>query len=291
MAEEYRLQLFADEGAAAESTGVTADAAGRQTGAMAEGNGAGIPEAGQDAAAATEETFDSLIAGRYKQDFQNRVHSIMQGRLAKSKADTELLSKLEPVVQLVAQNYGMAVEDIRKADIDALAKSILEDNRFYEEMAAERGFTAEQMRKVYQTEQRAQRLEREQVRQQQEAERQQQWGHILQQAEQLREKYGQFNLEAEMKNDQFARMIAVGVPLEAAYTAMHHAELAGNAMQYAAKQTASRIAGNIAAGAQRPREAGLSGQAGAQSQPRPTYTRKEIDAILARVRRGEKVTL
>ena len=55
------------------------------------------------------------------------------------------------------------------------------------------------MRKVYQTEQRAQRLEREQARQQQEAERQQQWGHILQQAEQLREKYGQFNLEAEMK--------------------------------------------------------------------------------------------
>ena len=81
MAEEYRLQLFADEARnGLKSTGVTVDAAGRQTGAMAEGNGAGIPEAGQDATAATEETFDSLIAGRYKQDFQNRVHSINAGK-------------------------------------------------------------------------------------------------------------------------------------------------------------------------------------------------------------------
>lgn len=93
MAEEYRLQLFADEGAAAESTGVTADAAGRQTRGDGRGKQGRYSRSRQDAAAATEETFDSLIAGRYKQDFQNRVHSIMQGRLAKSNADTELLEQ------------------------------------------------------------------------------------------------------------------------------------------------------------------------------------------------------
>ena len=290
MVNSYDLQLFADEGAAVGDTGVTADVAGQQSEAIVSSGEASQGETGQDAAV-QEETFESLITGRYKKDFNDRVNRIVQGRLSRSKADTELVSKLEPMLQLVARGYGMSIEDLRSADIDTLSAHIMDDNRFYEEMAEERGFTADQMRKVYQTEQRAQLLERAETQRQQEAEKQQQWGQILQQAEALRGKYASFDLNKEMSNEQFARMVAVGVPLEAAYTAMHHTELANGAMQFAAQETARRISSSIAAGAKRPREAGLSAQAGAQAQPKVNYTKKDIDSILARVRRGEKVTL
>ena len=141
----YDLQLFADEGAAAGDTGVTADAAGQQNEAVASSGEASQGEAGQDAVA-QEESFESLITGRYKKDFNDRVNRIVQGRLSKSKADTELISKLEPMLQLVARGYGMSIEDLRSADIDTLSAHIMDDNRFYEEMAEERGFTADQMR-------------------------------------------------------------------------------------------------------------------------------------------------
>lgn len=79
------------------------------------------------------------------------------------------------------------------------------------------------------------------------------------QAEEMKLYFPGFDLRRELKNPVFARMTApgVGLSVEDAFYAVHRRELQAAAVQ-AAKQQVSNA---IAAGAMRPRENGLSGQA------------------------------
>lgn len=90
--EEYRnqfsLQLFAD-GAAAEGEGNT-------------GAEPAAPDAGEKLAApsgAAEESFETLIKGRYKKEFDRRVQSILHERFKANDAERARLAALEPEVE------------------------------------------------------------------------------------------------------------------------------------------------------------------------------------------------
>lgn len=88
------LQLFA-EGAAAEGEGNT-------------GEDPAAPAAGENTAApsgtAEEESFDSLIRGRYKKDFDQRVQSILRERFKANSADRARLAALEPEVETLRRD-------------------------------------------------------------------------------------------------------------------------------------------------------------------------------------------
>ena len=90
--------------------------------------------------------------------------------------------------------------------------------------------------------------------------------HILElerQAEAMKAIFPGFDLRQELKNPVFARMTApgVGLSVEDAYYAVHRRELQSAAVLAAKRQ----VSNAIAAGARRPRENGLSGQAPAVS--------------------------
>ena len=63
-------------------------------------------------AAAQTESFDELIRGKYKQDFDARVQAIVQDRLKNSKKSDETLSKLQPVLPMLGSQYGIDASDI-----------------------------------------------------------------------------------------------------------------------------------------------------------------------------------
>lgn len=86
---------------------------------------------------------------------------------------------------------------------------------------------------------------------------------LQRQAEELKLYFPDFDLREELKNPVFVRLTApgVGIRVEDAFYAVHRRELQEAAVQAAKRQ----VANAIAAGAQRPQEHGLSGQASAVS--------------------------
>ena len=86
---------------------------------------------------------------------------------------------------------------------------------------------------------------------------------LARQAEAVKEKYPAFDLEAEMQNPVFARMIApgVGIGVEDAYWAIHRNELQTAALRETAEKTAEKITNAILSGSRRPSEAGSTSQA------------------------------
>lgn len=285
----FDLQLFAEESMGGESV--------QDATVQGEASVDSTDTTGQDATV-EQESFDSLINGRYKNDFNQRVEGILKKRLAKSKKDAELIDRIGPALQLIGKNYGMDIEDIRKADIDALIQAAMNDNRFYEDIAAQMGLSEDQAKRVYQTEQRNKQLEKQEQERNEELEQRQVFANLVKQGDALKQKYPSFDLDREMQNEEFLKMViptskgGLGIPMENAFYALHKDEIERGAMQYAVQRTAEQISNSIQAGAARPREAGLSSQVGNGSltvNPR-NLSIEQREEIRKRVQRGEKIS-
>jgi type II secretory pathway component GspD/PulD (secretin) len=111
------------------------------------------------------------------------------------------------------------------------------------------------------------------------------------QAEALRETVPDFDFSRESANEDFARLLAAGLPVETAYEIVHRDELLESGMRYAARETERRLLGALAARGGRPGENALSssGAALVKSDPR-SMTKAERREIARRAMRGEKIT-
>ncbi|MBP3410078.1 MAG: hypothetical protein J6M10_03685 [Clostridia bacterium] len=243
----------------------------------------------------TQEDFESLISGRYKQDFERRVQGILQDRLKNSR---ERESRVAPILEMVAEQYGMDASDMEKLDLAALAEKMAGDTSRYEAEAAEMGLPAEVLAKLRKLERVQRRNEREaamrqkfeeQMRAQQQL--QSHFQNLQKQAEEVKKVYPGFDLEAELKNKAFVEMTKPGsnVDVMTAFRAIHHDELAGAEMQYAARKSAERISASVAANARRPAENGIKGSSAATAKLDPAnLSREDIRNLREEVLKGKK---
>lgn len=319
----FDLQLFADGGAGAGSGAGTGGTAGGD-GGMAAAAGTEIAQAEQrsparskrrenplanvtygrqaepakqmDAATQdqtqqqdTAENFEDLIKGRFKGDFESRVQGILQDRL---KGSREREAKVTPILERIAQKYGMDTADMANLDLDALTEAIDSDASQYEQEAMEKGMDVETLMKVKKLEriEAVQQREAEQKRQQAEIEQHLQG--MLRQGEEVKKLYPGFDLQVELQNPAFVRLTApgVGVDVRTAYEVVHRDEMRGAEMQFAAQKSAQRIAASVQANGRRPAENGAHGGAAATNKSDPRSLSKEDRAeIRRRVRNGEKI--
>lgn len=247
------------------------------------------------AAAPQEESFDDLINGRYKADFDKRVQGIVQNRLRASKASEEQLGKLQPIADMLAERYGTD-------DPGALLQALSDDKALYEAEAVEKGVPVELLIKTKQLERQQKMLDRQQQEIAQRNQAEQEYANLLQQAAALKAVNPAFDLDAEMANPAFGRMVlkppmGSGIPLESAYYAIHHREIEAaqrqqhmQVTQYAVAQTQQKVANAIAAGQHRPSENGATGASPAINKADPrNLTRADRDEIRKRVRNGERI--
>lgn len=284
------LQLFAEGGGAAggdggasggsASSGVTAAAAG-QTGVPA----AGVQ--GQEVVGDPREAeFERLIKGDYKDLYDKRVSDTIQKRLKSSKETVDKYNALAPTLEMLAGKYG-----VDAADINALNKAIQEDDTYYEDEALERGLTVAQLKEIKSMER-----ENAQLRQQMEEQRKQEkadaiYSRWMQEAEQTKQVYPNFDLRAESQNPQFMQLLQSNVPLRTAYEVVHKDDIISGAMQFTAKTIAGKVANSVAAGQQRPVEGGLSKQGAFQAGIDPAHMSKAQRLECAqRAARGERIT-
>lgn len=249
--QKYHIQLFADGAATAGADGV---------GTTAEGTVDTNVDGATGTQDAKEESFDDLIKGRFKQDYQAKFDKALNKRMSKANAQIQegidFRNKLTPALEKFAAKYG--IKD--STDIDSIVSAIDSDNSIYEEIATERGVTVEQAKELMQAER---IIRRDEIRQQQDAQKiafQNQMNAWLQEAEELKEYYPNFNFELESKNDKFREWLNRGMSVKDAYEHIHLPEFLSGAMGYAYNQCRQDIADTMRANANRPIENGTSQQ-------------------------------
>ena len=128
---------------------------------------------------------------------------------------------------------------------------------------------------------------------QEEAERNEMFRQLYQQGLALQERTPGFDLNQEMKNPQFVKLVhpKVGLDVETAFRVAHFKELEPLLMRYAAQQAAGQLAQSVATGQMRPPENGATQEAVQVNEDPRLWSREQREAIRERVRRGERVVL
>lgn len=278
------LQLFAEEGGAAADTG-----------ALASSTAETVDTDGMQAAPAEEqgeESFDDLIKGRYKQDYSRHVQEAISKRFKNQRDNQEFIDRMSPALNLMAERYGIQPDKDGNVDYDALYNKLVDDNSMYEEEAFKRGMSVEDLKHMKQLEFRNAQLQRKNDEAEREAQNRAEFEKLVQQGEELKRLYPNFDLSAEMQNPDFGRLIAVNVPVRTAFEVVHKDEILAGGMQYAVQQTAQKLSKAVQSGSRRARENGTSGQSASEvgTLDPSKLTLKDLQRIKARAERGERVT-
>ena len=278
-------------GGAAAAAGSAADA-----GQPGEGAGAGAQSApnaaqtGQDATAGEtprdlKAEFDALVKGEYKGEFDARVQKIINQRFAKAKAAEEANGKMQAAMDVLAQRYSLKADDY-----DGIAAALNDDQKLYEEAAGEAGMDVKQFMRVQQLERENARYQRQQAELAQRRQMDQAYQRLMQEADGVKAQYPAFDLNAEMQDPDFVRLLRAQVPLKTIYEVRHQDEILGGAMQYTAQKVAAKVAAGVSANRGRPAENGAaaSGASGARFDVEHS-TKEQRMALIRRAANGERI--
>ncbi len=298
MAEKFlkiNLQLFAEGGAGGASSASGTEGGQAATGVQADP----AAETGVNADPAAKEDRAKAYAqfkAEYKAEFDAEVQGMMRDRLKKSVEKTaeleKKLSDIAPLIDSISIRYG-----IDASDAAALLAAYEADDSNYEKEAYASDSTVEQARKFNQLKRenvslsRAEETRREAEAQADEERRKMEtfrkWD---KESEKLREIYPNFDFATEAGNEQFSRLVGLGVDLRTAYEVTHKDDIIRGAMQFTAQRTAEKVANSVKANGSRPSENGLSSQAAAKSGiDINSLTREQIDAYKKRAANGERI--
>lgn len=291
------LQLFADGGDGGSGMGVSGSAAGSNESSSTDlsdvkygidldseaAQESAKPEAGSEEA----ESFDSLIKGRYKADYDSHVQEIVRSRVKNMQGTVDAYEKATPLIEAMAQRYGIA----DSSNIDAILAAFDEDAELLEAEAETRNIPVDQLKAM-------KKLERENAvlrNRQQAAERERATNATVQvwqqQAEEARRTYPDLNLDVEIQNPKFRSLLQSDIDVKTAYQVVHADDIMMHGMEYATKQAAEKVARSVAAGAKRPSEGGNgSGVAAIHKTDVSSLTKNDMKEVYRRVARGERVS-
>lgn len=230
--------------------------------------------------------FEALIKGEYKDLFSERMQQVINKRFKEGKGLEERVSKMSPILDIMANRYG-----VQAGDIEGLQRALESDNAYWEAAADEAGLTVEQymnMQKMKmqlnQMQQMKQQMEREQFANKQ----YEKW---MDEAAQVQQTYPNFDFNSEFANEKFVSLLRSGVPMQHAYEVMHMEDIKNNLMTSTAQVVEKQVADNIKAKGQRPRENGMTTSNGIVVKSDVSkLTKEDRRTIAQRVARGEQIT-
>lgn len=231
-----------------------------------------------------EDAKKGEFAELYGQDVQNAIRDRF-----KNQADAnEQLNKLGPMLQVLMDRAEVK-------SVDDLIHHVMDDDSLYEEEASEAGMTVEAYKNFKEIERQRDEMAAREQQNIQEQRLREHYGNLSRQAEAMKQMYPDFDLQQELKNPQFFRMTSIegGIPVEDAYFAIHHKELAPQMMAYGMQRARTQMGQTIQAQRQRPAEGAMRSQtqpaAEVRLDPR-NLTRRERDEIRRQVHLGKRVT-
>lgn len=264
------------------------DPQGQQVEPTQQNEGSQAPFAGSNeegTEADPSKVFEEMIKGQYKDQFQNKVQSILDRRFKAMNDQQETIAAYESVIEPLMSIYGTE-------DMEDLRNAILKDNGKVEQLADEAGMSVEQYL-AYQDTMRQnaqyQAAEEERVAQEESDRIYEDW---MQQAEELKADYPAFDLEAEVENPAFLDLIKnPNIDIRTAYEALHLQEIMQGTASHVAEAVRQNTVNTIRARGMRPAENGLSEQPGIVRKTDASKLSKADRAEIARrVARGETIT-
>lgn len=287
---KLKLQLFAEGSGASASTGTVAEGTGENSQDAAD-NTTGRDSEGSvvqdDTADNNRPSFEDLIKGEYKQDFDDKIHAIIRKKTAEIKSQRERLESMNPILDLLSSKYG-----IDATDLGSIEKAILSDNAYLEEEAVERGMSVDQLRLLKQTEHENKILKDTIERNRKQTETDRIYNEWMNQAESLKETYPNFDFMVEAQNNDFAQLLRNGIDVRTAYEVIHKDEIIQGAMAVTAQKVKESVTNDIRANGNRPSENGTSNQsaAGFTIDKIKKLTKAERKSLGERAARGERIT-
>ena len=253
------LQLFGDgQGASGDNavlTGVTATDAASPSGVTAR------DAAVQDRAAA----FEALIKGEYKDLYDARVQDTVRRRLGAAKEEGARYRAVEPTLALIGELLGE-----EPSEAEAIGKKL---RALLKEDAKKREASARDTQK-----------DRERCEN-----RYRQWAG---EARALTGRYPHFDVGRELRDPRFRAKLQGGVDMRTAFESVHRDEILHAAMSHTARAVREQLSRTVGLSALRPAENGITPRATAgHTSDVSQLSRAERDAIIRRVREGEKITV
>lgn len=264
---KLNLKLFdggagAGGAAAAGEAGTAGSATAENTGVKDGSQGAAEGAEGEDVADQNPAAEDPEVRRQayrdmieqYKDLYQEDVQGIVDRRLRGNREMKENFDKAMGFINFLGNRYG-----IQDGNIDNIQKAVEEDEAYWEDAAAKEGLSTEQYKHMKKLE-----SENAQFREAKEnAERLQQRNQMYQkwndEAKELSKLYKGFNLNEEVKNPDFVKLLGAGVPMRTIFETLHHDEILSGAMAYTAKQVAKKQIDAIKSGQNRPSEGAAGG--------------------------------
>ena len=239
-------------------------------------------------------SFDELIKGDYKKDFDDRVQDIVRRRMKGTEKTKQRLDSLEPVVKLLAEKYGLAADG--EIDPQSIVDAIMDDNAMWEEKAMQKNMTVDEFKEWNKEHRDYERLKQQESQRQQMQASQQAFQTIMEEANTLKSKYPDLDFGREMADQKFCEEVAFYQrrgdpnPFQRAYESRHFDELMSRMATTAQKTSIKQVADAVAANKARPAENGAA-QSGIATMVDPSkFKKKDFEDIKKRMLRGERVT-
>ena len=242
----FDIQLFAGSGI--EERGITGENRASDAGEQTAG-GKTTPDAGENTQQRME-SFEALIRGEYRDEYNAKVQNIVKQRLKGSEETVRKYKALSPGLRLLEKKYGVA-----EGDSEALVNAL----------------TGEETRRTARAENRAR----------------QQYDSWLSQANELKESYPGFDLSEELSDRRFRELLRSGVPMGDAYELIHRNELMEKTARDMEERISRRILSGLSR--PRENGMGGSSSA-VMKQDMSRMSRKARQDIIRRVQQGERIS-
>ena len=247
----------------------------------------------EEAPPAQKASFDDLIKGEYKKDFDSKVQSIINQRFKEQKTLKESADKAAPIMDFLSKRFGKEV-----GDYDGLYNALMNEQSLFEAQALREGKSTEEVQRAWREDLDRSKMKRENDQLRAELQSRERMAADMEQARRLREDaervkqfYGNFDLSEEMKNPKFVGFLRAGVDMKGAYEATHMDELMRGALHYTAQKVSEQVVNSVKANAARPAENGTAARASSVSKTDVSkLTRADRAEISRRVARGEKIS-
>lgn len=243
--------------------------------------------AAQDTPESLRDEFKKLVSGRFKDVYTEETQRMIDRRFKEMKTMQAKLDASQPILDRLAQRYG-----IENGDAAKILTAYDNDLSLIEKQAEEAGMSVEQFRRFQQLEREnkvykaAQENEIENQRVREQAQR---W---YAESQQMKEQFPNFDLKTELSDRNFIAMLQAGVPMETAYKAKYFDSLLETGMQQAASDAQKKTVQNIRAKGARPAENGTASQGATftvKNDP-SKLTLEDFDNIAREVRNGKQIS-
>ena len=203
---------------------------------------------------------DLIKSDDYKDEHKAYMDKTIGDRLKKYKGLEDSYGKAKATLDIVANKYGVNPDD--ENFLEVLNQKIEADDSYYENYAMEHDISTEEARKIVTMERKVAQIEAQKQEQERKEQMQREFMVIVKNAEKTKAQFPNFDLNAEMQNEKFVRLVkANNGDTTSAYMACHWNEIIPAQVQMATRQVQEQTAKAVASNKARPIENGMSSTA------------------------------